>query len=108
MSQLLDERSLCSLCYGKGQKSESTRGFRISSVENRLGVRKSIIVRSIVSDLFLTKAPFEGLLIEEGFAGWITKIFDGINENVFEGKTANVVLSVGKETNCFTSLLEMF
>jgi len=63
----------------------------------------------MVGDLVLTKAPLEGLLInEEGFAGWITRIFDGINEKVFEGKTANVVLSVGNEVNYFMSLLEKF
>lgn len=99
---------MCHLCCGKGSKSESTLGFRISSVENCFGVRKSSIVRSIVSVLFLNNARFEGLLIEERFTGCIAKIFDGIKVTVFEGKTANVVLSVGNEKNYFISLLVKF
>lgn len=94
MSWLLEEWSLLPRCYGRGSKSESTLGLRISSVENRLGVRKSSIVKSMLSAWFLPNVGLDALRIEEGLAGCKTTIFEGINETVFEGNTANVVVVV--------------
>jgi len=48
----------------------------------------------MLSAWFLPNVGLDALRIEEGLAGCKTTIFEGINETVFEGKTANVVVVV--------------